>query len=237
MKELSIEEKAKAYDNALAHAKLLLKTIGNATLGNLVLKNEFEVMFPILKEDEDERIRKALIQLVNQCSEEFLLQENARQMLAWLEKKGEKELDNKVEPKFKVGDTIRHKGQGCTCKITAINTTEYEVSGCNGNHLPFDFQDAWELVEQESSWSEEDKEMIDDIIRCLPKMANGNIAILPNRAEEYADRLASLRPCWKPNEEQMKALEEVCDLYCDVYNFTPPKALIDLFTDLKNLMN
>lgn len=58
MKELTIEEKAQRYDEAIAHAKMLLKTIGNATLGNLVLKNEFERMFPELSEDE--RIRKTL---------------------------------------------------------------------------------------------------------------------------------------------------------------------------------
>lgn len=91
---MTIEEKAKAYDNALAHAKLLLKTIGNATLGNLVLKNEFEIMFPVLKENESERIIKALIQFVNQCSEELLHPENARQMLAWLEEQGEQNLVN-----------------------------------------------------------------------------------------------------------------------------------------------
>ena len=47
-------------------------------------------IFPELKESEDERIRKALIQLVNQCDEELLHPDNARQMLAWLEKQGEK---------------------------------------------------------------------------------------------------------------------------------------------------
>ena len=47
-------------------------------------------IFTGLKESEDERIRKALIQLVNQCDEELLHPDNARQMLAWLEKQGEK---------------------------------------------------------------------------------------------------------------------------------------------------
>ena len=61
MKEVSIEQKAKRYDEAIAYAKKLLKTIGSATLGNLVLKNEFERMFPELKESEDENIRLRLI--------------------------------------------------------------------------------------------------------------------------------------------------------------------------------
>lgn len=61
------------------------------------------------------------------------------------EKQGEQKPTEKVEPKFKAGDIIRHKKQGFICKITAVDT-EYRLSG--GTHLPFDFQDAWELVEQ-----------------------------------------------------------------------------------------
>ena len=59
-------------------------------------------------------------------------------------------------------------------------------------------------------WSEEDKKMLDDIIYCLPKMAMGNVELLPSVAEEYANRLESLRFRfhWKPSEEQMGALKE-----------------------------
>ena len=65
-----------------------------------------------------------------------------------------------------------------------------------------------------AEWSEEDKRMIDDIIYCLPRMAMGNIEMLPSVAEQYAQRLETLRDnykkCnsrWKPSEEQMKALQ------------------------------
>ena len=84
------EEKAKAYDEALAHAKLLLKIIGNATLGNLVLKNEFENMFPELRESEDERIRKAIYNalkyLETELSWDFLDDVDILDVYAWLEK-------------------------------------------------------------------------------------------------------------------------------------------------------
>ena len=65
MKELTIEQKAKAYDEAIAHAKILLKTIGNATLGNLVLKNEFENMFPELKESKNENDKCMLNNIID----------------------------------------------------------------------------------------------------------------------------------------------------------------------------
>lgn len=111
MKELSIEQKAQRYDEAIAHAKKLLKTIGNATLGNLVLKNEFERMFPELAESEDDRIRKALRERIIRYdpNNEILIKEEGisqKQFLAWLEKQSEEKPTDKVEPKFHEGDWL-----------------------------------------------------------------------------------------------------------------------------------
>ena len=61
-------------------------------------------------------------------------------------------------------------------------------------------------VKQPVEWSEEDEKMLDDIIRSLPKMAMGNIEMLPSKAEQYANRLKSFRSSWKPTEEQMNVL-------------------------------
>lgn len=112
MKELSIEEKVKAYDEAIAHAKKLLKIIGNATLGNLVLKNEFERMFPELKESEGERMMNIITKALctNAAQEEIEKYGiNAIDCVAWLEKQGEQKPADKVEPKFKVGDWVVNK--------------------------------------------------------------------------------------------------------------------------------
>lgn len=85
---------------------------------SLFLKKNKEAMvtlIPELAECEDERIRKALIQLVNQCGEELLHPENARQMLAWLKKQGEQKFADKVGPKFKVGDwVVYHRNDSST---------------------------------------------------------------------------------------------------------------------------
>lgn len=69
--------------------------------------------------------------------------------------KEQKPADN-IVPKFKVGDIIRHKEQGFTCKIIAVDT-EYRLTECNGTHLPFDSQDAYELVEQNPAELGEDR--------------------------------------------------------------------------------
>ena len=92
MKKLSIEEKAKAYDEAL---KVLHKYDGVNIMFSQSLKEE---MFPELRESEDERIRKHLISFFDNlvtfgnasiCETEDTKVDN---ILAWLEKQGEKEL-------------------------------------------------------------------------------------------------------------------------------------------------
>jgi len=67
MKELTIEEKAKAYDKAVSEIRnlrdmLLKEGIINK---NGVICNNFNRIFPELKESEDETIRKALIEMVH----------------------------------------------------------------------------------------------------------------------------------------------------------------------------
>jgi len=101
MKELSIEEKAKAYDNV--REKIAVRFGSNVA-------NE---IFSEYEESEDERIRKALI---NQFSDYKRRGENHGfgysndKILAWLEKQGEQNSDDKTEPKFKQGDWIVFNG-------------------------------------------------------------------------------------------------------------------------------
>ena len=181
----AIEKVRSLHDNADEVSKLI------------DLKEELEAIFPELKESEDEKIRKELIQSFSDKDEEDYEGLHPRaQIVAWLEKpgeharfleaiqvgdkvtrnedgvlvnlsqlkrvakkdkkQGEQKPADKVEPKFKVGDIIRHKELRFICKITAVDT-EYRVSGYNGTYLPFDSQDAYELVDQNPAWSEEDE--------------------------------------------------------------------------------
>ena len=68
MKELSIEEKAKAYDEAIKKAESLYKISEPMSGCNVIL----ETIFPELKESEDERIRKALIEMVHDTTGDSL---------------------------------------------------------------------------------------------------------------------------------------------------------------------
>ena len=114
MKELSIEEKAKRYDEALASAKNTIEV--NQAIPDIV--DCVESLFPELA-DEDERIRKALI---NQFSDYKRRGENHGfgysndKILAWLEKQGELKLvdDANDEAEKEKNDYV--SGQFLYCK-------------------------------------------------------------------------------------------------------------------------
>ena len=105
MKEFTIEEKAKAYDEALKRASNLHKDA--IEMENTMTTKTCEVIFPELKESEGERIRKWLIaQLQIKIGDNATLNAMIYKSIAWLEKQGEQKPIDKVEPKFKVGDWI-----------------------------------------------------------------------------------------------------------------------------------
>ena len=79
------EQKAKAYDEALEKAR---KHYGETP--NNVYRAMLESLFPELKESEDERIRKSLIDMLKNDEKHYLKE------IAWLEKIG-KNTTNKVE--------------------------------------------------------------------------------------------------------------------------------------------
>jgi hypothetical protein len=73
-----------------------------------------EKYFPELKESEDERIRKKLVQFFKEKDEEdFEEWVPKAKVLAWLEAQGEQKSADKVKPKFKAGDWIVYKGDIC----------------------------------------------------------------------------------------------------------------------------
>ena len=79
----SVEEKAKAYDEAFRRAKEKYVEFEGMKQGNVL-----EDVFPELKESEDERIRGNIIATIHLYYGEPLEYE-AKEMIAWLEKQGE----------------------------------------------------------------------------------------------------------------------------------------------------
>ena len=168
--------------------------------------------FPELAESEDEKIRKEILEYFQQFENEELRGVNISDWIAWLEKQGEKPAD-KIEPKFKVGDIIKHKKYGFTCKIIAIDT-EYRLSECNGTHMPFDFQDFYELVEQNPAWSEDDEIEFNHILKTLTSVTKEQEIKGYNNLTSSINWLKSLKERIQPQPKQEWSEEDenaLCD--------------------------
>ena len=107
------EEKAKAYDEALEKARVIIKDYQDRNLDELYshTKENFETIFPELKESKDEKIRKLLWGFFSQIR--FTGDITQEEMLAWLEKHGDTaetpvvsiaERDGQQWVRVKVGD-------------------------------------------------------------------------------------------------------------------------------------
>lgn len=125
MKELSIEQKAKRYDEALKVASKY-KDI------HIMFSSIQNEMFPELKESEDERIRKMIIKTLNR--DKILTEDEAYDCFTWLKKQGEQKPIDKIEPKFKKGDWVIDK-QGIVHQIANVieivtnNIYGYDIVG------------------------------------------------------------------------------------------------------------
>jgi hypothetical protein len=255
MKELSIEEKAKAYDEAIEKIQKYVKDDYGCT------RLRPEDIFPELKENEDERIRKAIKYCIKQGFIGCGKIENVTpdECLAWLEKQGEQEET--------LCDKCKKTQPSHSCQdITALGRCALEKQGeykpAFNIDIPFGAKDS-ELMEasyyipegfhveikgnnvvikkgeQKPAWSEDDKVMLDDIIDFFE---NGTVK-LQHDLSLYASWLKSIRPqnTWKPSGEQMAALKFVIESLDNMFtaigymdNYTKPH-LEEILEALKKL--
>ena len=193
-----------------------------------------ESLFPELKESEDERIRKMLIEFFSKGAE-YNSSTNGisdKDIVAWLEKQALKPAD-KVKPKFKVGDTVKDP-YGDLYHITEIMDDSYKTD--DGRFILFKNQEVYTLFKF-TAWSEEDKAHIDSLLKRLEGMCKPDATFISTEfaISEDEDWLKSLRPQsqWKPSDEQMDALlvkipiENSCNKVDNI--------LKSLYSDLKKL--
>ena len=93
---------------ALTYADELVKQLAEKVhkeTESAVTAYAIEEIFPELCESEDDRIRKALIRHIKD-KVSVILGWRKEELIAWLEKQGEQNHTDKVEPKFKVGDWV-----------------------------------------------------------------------------------------------------------------------------------
>lgn len=168
----SIEEKAKRYDELKVTAQRLEE---DGCFDKITLFD----LFPELKESEDERIRKAIINVFASHKDyEVFFGASVEDILAWLEKQAEqKSIDNltpqeamdiavakcfeqgeqkpaKVEPKFKIGDwVILTAGElSSTLKIVGIDSKKKKYYFDDYSFLPIvdeDLLSLWTIQDAE----------------------------------------------------------------------------------------
>ena len=140
----TIEEKAKAYDDALERAKAFEMP---------EYKNIMESVFPELKESENETIKKDLIAWFEEFPDMIWRGHYKKDILAWLEKQSEKlqgksaleaikeeKADNQNcinhseddEPKFHPGDWIVDNEYGDVLKVDKAHANSYEITTQDG---------------------------------------------------------------------------------------------------------
>ena len=124
----------------------------NQPTNNQILDEALEFLIPELKESEDEKIRKTLIEYFNAYPKDYYGELKTSSIIGWLEKQGEQNLNTTI-PKFKEGETIIHKDLGGDYihnphKIIQVDVLENKYLLEDGLTMHFSEQDDYELVEQ-----------------------------------------------------------------------------------------
>ena len=198
----------KKYNEALERAQKATRA------GSDVAMDIVQYIFPELAESEDERIINAIIGILLN-SNAIDINVSQEKMLAWLEKQKEHQNNSDAPNESSWSGIIfsSHKDMNLDeiAQDYVDGVKEYnpeptwdlmQTAVCYGYH----YREGEE--QKPAEWSEEDRKMIDHLIEALPMWANGRIAMLPSQADEYVERLKSLRPSWKPCEEQIHAIIE-----------------------------
>jgi len=171
------------------------------------LNEALEILIPELKESEDERIRKRLIEWVKEFRK--LNPTNAdhnaecSETIAWLEKQGEQK-----------------QAIDCLVDLSRDNWEFIHEFVEKFGRIPKDEDELNALVEyvlkrqKHVIWSEEDESIISRAISIVKWAVNSHHSypiINKQGATELVERLESLkeRCTWKPSDEQMELLREV----------------------------
>ena len=256
MKELSIEEKAKAYDEAIEYANYLINERCKEGTDGSFHRADLQKMFPQLEESEDEKIRKELIRAFKSLNTIKVWNGIERtDILTWLEKQGEKKQDVNIQinPSEYINDM---GGNGCYLKNTSqafnksVETLEKfgkEITKDKETATKFlksagimdengELAEPYRVCESTSNWNEEDERIYNRICDIVHNAAFTNYDVDEDGKEcgEYAKIIGwfkSLkdRYSWKPSELQMECLSAAIE----ESNENP--VLESLYKDLKKL--
>ena len=207
MKELSIEEKAKAYDDAIEIARAKYAMKDQPTHQDLV------DIFPELAELKNERIRKHLIGVVELYYGKTD-EQGKKDCLAWLEKQAE---HANFRSKIQIGDNVTRNKDGVLVNLSQLNRVAKK-----------------QCEQKPAEWSEEIEAAISLLKHIAEEQEKDYCPHNANALRKAAQYLESIRPqnTWKPSDEQIDTLEYYMhNLICNEHK----EVLFGLYADLKKL--
>ena len=220
MKELSIEEKARAYDRALAKAK------EEAIDGYLdaVAVND---IFPEIIEGEDERIRENCIHFLELQKSHHASTVEIEECIAWLEQGEQKpnychhEVDlSRCSKEYR--KAYYDGWNNCNMQHSQCNSEKNDVIKCLINGMKFYYED-----NEEATWGTDKWSMpVKHIIEVLEAQGSQNFANSGKTCKDEQNR-------WKPSELQLECLNDAIKHYQS--NGSRPVILVELLKDLKKL--
>lgn len=163
MKELSIEEKAKAYDEAIKRLEDI-KT-GKCQKTFVFTEGLFDYIFPELKESEDEMMIQYFKDLAPFDKADELYEKygfSHKDAIAWLEKQGEQKL-------LYVNDNAKEMFINALERVEEQNKKGYKLTDCDKNSWWEDFKAYTSCIidQKPASWSKEDEKQARQIERIV----------------------------------------------------------------------
>ena len=182
---------------------------------------------PELKESDDERIRENIIATIHLYYGEPL-EDEAKEMIAWLEKKSEQKL-------LYVNDNAKEMFIKALERVEEQNKKGYKLTDCDKNSWWEDFKAYTScIIEQKPALSEKDNEHVNSLLKRLDGLCRKEFTTTRFAINDDENWLKSLkeRYNWKPSEEQMNTLEYYMHtLVCNEHK----EVLFELYADLKKL--
>jgi len=210
MKELSIEQKAKRYDEAIEIINDYYQKTRYSSLS--CASNDIEVLekaFPELKESEDEQHCKWILEYLydglRKSDEQF--KDHFKAAIAWLEKQGE---HANFRNKIQIGDKVTRNEDGVLVNLSQLK----RIAKKDEKH-----------GEQKPAWSEEDEDIINKIL-CICddfeksfKISPASTKVIKEDVDKIDNWLNSLKGRVQPqpkqewDEEEKNMLQSILDEY------------------------
>lgn len=214
------------YEKKINYMKTI-ETIKQMIADGQISQEVAEKYFPELRESEDEKIRKEILDCFKAMKQQGCFPSKHKEQydswIAWLEKQGEQKPEWSEEDEKCLANTI-HILEG----VASGAVGEFEKSTIICINWLKSLKDR---VQPKQEWSKEDEWKFSDILALLRGGENFhyNTPDLFTWFKSLKDRV-QLQNRWKPSEEQLKSLQEVID----AGHYTNyPNALETLYEQLK----